>query len=102
MDKSAIPGKIGRVFRLREAYNVKLTQMDEFQAEAEYTGDMKIKETVQWLPEEATLEIIMQDNSILAGSTEPEINRHIGHPVHLDGFGFVIMEGQGKAIFAHE
>ncbi|MDO8428433.1 MAG: glutamate--tRNA ligase [Candidatus Diapherotrites archaeon] len=82
---------VGKIVRLKQAYNVRIKSMDPFEVHSEYVADIKIKETIPWLLEEnaVDVQIVMPDNSRLVGSAETRIlEQKVGQIVHLERLGF--------------
>ncbi len=100
--------KKGDVFRLRNAYDVKISKKDELQAFAEYIGELPGKKHImQWILEGADIEILMDDASRIAGLAGEEILKEKeGTVVHFDRFGFCRIESiegkKAKLIFTNE
>ncbi len=99
--------KKGDVFRLREAYNVKVEKKDPLQVFARFVGTGKTgKPIVAWLLQGADVEIVMPDNSKVAGLAGAEIaGEKEDSVVYLDRFGFCRIDSLkgNKAVlwFAH-
>lgn len=102
VEKNKIKDKQNKILRLKQAYNIKITRVTELQAEAEYVGETKIKNTIPWIAREETLQVIMPDNKVIIGSSTPEVNKYVGRVIQLERFGFVKIEKPGKAVFSHK
>jgi hypothetical protein len=96
----------GKVFRLRNAYNVKLTSKDEPQAMADYASQGDKKNSIFWLPldEGLDFEVLMPDGLKQQGLIEKGIKgKEVGAHLQLEGFGYVRLEDKKKlkAVFTH-
>lgn len=99
---------IGKIFRLRNACNVRLMRKDEMQGFADFVGTGMIKTTVvSWILEPADVEIKMPDKSLRKGILDEKIwkmkfNKH----VFLEKFGYAMIDaleqGEVKLWFTHK
>jgi glutamyl-tRNA synthetase len=90
--------KAGDVFRLRNAYNVKITKKDPLQVFAEFVGEAQTgKPILQWALRGVDVEIVMPDNTKKAGLAGEELAKaKQGAIVFLDKFGFCRVDSVGK------
>ncbi|MCX8190340.1 MAG: glutamate--tRNA ligase [Candidatus Diapherotrites archaeon] len=104
VDKSAIESTKG-IFRLRNAYNVKLKKITEMQAFAEYAGHEKIEPIVPWVLSTIDLYIKMPDGTTIKKFADKSINFKEGETYYIDNLGFVkvdaISENGIMGIFIH-
>jgi len=91
---------VGNVFRLRNAYNVKLTDKGEYGLQGNFVGDTKTEPIVHWLVKAKDVEVMMPDASKVLGVTEEAIAAHkVGEHLEFEKFGFVrIDEVGGKTV----
>lgn len=92
--------KIGQSFRLRNAYNVKLTELGD-KAFGQFAGLAKIDKTVVWLlPEEIVdVEITMPDAEKAEGIAETFLSeKKAGEHVLLEKFGYCIVDKNEKKL----
>ena len=104
--------KIGEIFRLRKAYDVKLTSIDESYAEAEFVSlkrTNKKSKLLLWLQPNfcKNLRLIMDDNSHLDGLVEAGVNeKKIGSIIQLEAFGYARIDSKEEnkivCFFAHK
>jgi glutamyl-tRNA synthetase len=95
VEKKTMKENLGKVVRLREAYNVKIESLGEWECSARYTGNTKIKNTVSWILEGRDLEILMPNTSKQYGVTEKRLEeKKEGEIVYLEGKGFVRVDQQ--------
>jgi len=94
--------KLGETFRLRNAYNVKLTELGKDSAFGQFAGLSKIdKSTLVWLlPEEMVdAEVTMDDAEKVEGVAEPFISeKKPGEHVLLEKFGYCIIDSSNKKL----
>ncbi|AJF60379.1 MAG: glutamate--tRNA ligase [Candidatus Diapherotrites archaeon] len=96
------------VFTLKMAYNVRLTEKHDLDAQAEFVGEGKIdKAIVAWLVDGITVEVLMPDASTVFGLTESSYGFKDGEIVYFERLGFCRIEkvterGSIKAVFAHK
>ena len=108
VDKKAVEKfKVGDVFRLREAYNVKITKKDSLQLFGQFVGTAKTgKPMLQWMLQGRDVEILMPDNSKVAGiAAETLAGQREGQIVYLNQFGYCRVEENNKKtvlVFAHK
>ncbi|MEM4598332.1 MAG: glutamate--tRNA ligase [Candidatus Diapherotrites archaeon] len=104
VDKSAIEAGTD-VFRLRNAYNVKIKKVTEMQAFAEYVGYEKIEPIVPWVLSIIDLYITMPDGTTVKKFADGSIPFKQGDIYYIDNLGFVkvdaINEKGVMAIFVH-
>ncbi|PIU21849.1 MAG: glutamate--tRNA ligase [Candidatus Diapherotrites archaeon CG08_land_8_20_14_0_20_34_12] len=82
--------KAGQIVRMRNAYNVRIKTIDEYQVTAEYAGDMKIKEVIPWLLDGIDIELMMPDAKKIIGLCDSELlNKKVNDHIYFDRFGFV-------------
>ena len=98
--------KKGAVIRLRNLYNVRITNVDPLQVFSEYAGDAKDKEIiVSWIKEPKDVQITMDDNSLLMGLAE-ETKAEKGDRFYLEKLGYCITDAvSGRKIefyFSHK
>jgi glutamyl-tRNA synthetase len=89
----------GKVFRLRNAYNVKLSESSEHQALADYASKGLKKDSLFWLPagEHLDLEVLMPDGLKVSGLVEKAIKgKEVGAHLQLEGFGFVRLDEKNE------
>lgn len=104
VDKSAIEAGTD-VFRLRNAYNVKIKKVTDMQAFAEYVGYEKIEPIVPWVLSIIELYITMPDGTTVKKFADGSIPFKQGDIYYIDNLGFVkvdaINEKGVMAIFVH-
>ena len=100
--------KAGSVFRLRNAYNVKITKKDPLQVFADFVGETATgKPVMSWLLKGIDVEVTMPDASKIAGLAGEELKEEEeGNVVFLDKFGFCrvdkVEKGKVSLWFAHK
>lgn len=83
--------KSGEIARLRNVYNIRMKQADEFQANAEFASDIMVKNRpiLSWLLESADVNVVMPDNSEIIGLSDPSIlSCEAGMHIFLEKFGY--------------
>ncbi|MBS3058307.1 MAG: glutamate--tRNA ligase [Candidatus Diapherotrites archaeon] len=94
--------KTNDTFRLRTAYNAKLTELGEKSAFAHFTGTDKIdRSTLVWLLPEQTVkvEITMPDGKKIEGIAEKFLaEKKQGDHVLLEKFGYCIIDEKVKSL----
>lgn len=98
---------VGKVVRLRNAYNVRIKEMSELEVFAEYVGDVKLKEIVPWVLQGVDISIMMPNGCEIHGIADEKIlEKKKGEYCWFDRFGFVIVdyiEGETiKCWFTHK
>lgn len=98
---------IGKVVRLRNAYNVRIKERHELEVSAEYVGDTKIKEIVPWILKGIDVSVMMPDATEFFGMAGKKIlQKKENERCYFDRFGFVrIDEVEGDKIkcwFTHK
>lgn len=102
--------KLGEVFRLREVYNVRLNELTEFRAIAEFVSDVPIKKNViPWLLDGLGVDVIVMMPSAKqhGGMAEQKIlSKKIGDLCYFERLGFVRIDDKGAgriiAWFTHK
>ena len=94
------------VFRLRNAYNVRVENKDGFALEGKFAGkDISGKQVVSWISEMMDLELVLADGKHEVGVIEA-MELHKGMHLYLEKKGFCIVDSlDGKrpvAYFTHE
>lgn len=88
-------------FRLRNAYNVRLKDINEFEASAEFIGDFKTENVIEWTIECIDLIVLMPNNKEIYGIAGPQIMKaNIDDIVYLESFGYARIDEKGKRIKA--
>ncbi len=84
------------VVRLRELYNVKIVDVGELQASAEYAGGQSLKlPLLTWIVGGRDVEIVMPDNSKKHGVAESRLyEMGEGDIVYLEKFGYTRVDKQ--------
>ncbi|MDO8627388.1 MAG: glutamate--tRNA ligase [Candidatus Diapherotrites archaeon] len=91
--------KQGQIFRLRHAYNVKLTERGDFVSHAQCIGDTQMKESIFWAIETTNVEIVMPDNKKIYGVAEKLLEeKEIGDIVQFEKLGYLRIDSKGKQI----
>jgi hypothetical protein len=99
--------KPNTIVRLRNAYNIRITNTDEFAASAEFVSTAKLegKKMLRWILEQADLTVLMPDNLPKYGISDYAINKlKTGEYVYFDKFGYCIVEGKERnlnLVFTH-
>lgn len=96
----------GKVFRLKDAYNVRMIGAEEDTVNTHFLGKEQIDvPLVRWATELQEIEILMPDNTKRRGFTEKELLKTLDDIVHLEGLGFCRIEKKDdkkvEAVFAH-
>ncbi|MFH1895626.1 MAG: glutamate--tRNA ligase [archaeon] len=89
----------GSIVRLKHAINFRVLTKDETQVFGEFTGTQKLenKPLIQWILNETTAEILMDDNTKKLGSIEEEIlEEKEGNSVQLENFGYARIDSIEK------
>ncbi len=94
------------VFRLRNAYNVKIENREGFALEGKFAGkELGGKQVVSWIGEMMDLELVLPDGRREVGAIE-KIPLQKGRYVYLEKKGFCIIDSTGGkrpvAYFTHE
>src|SRR3989344_4061894 len=98
----------GGSFRLRNAFNVKLTELNEFQAKAQYLGDLSKENALHWIASgnELDAEIVMDDNSKILGLVEDFVSEaRVNDFFQFEKFGYLRLDSKEKRLlfyFCHE
>jgi len=97
--------KVGNVFRLREAYNVRVDKKEGLVLEGEFAGKKADgKEIIQWIKEMMDLELLLSNGSREVGAIEAKTLRK-GQYLYLEKKGYCIIDsvnGRPIAWFSHE
>ena len=98
--------KLGDIIRLKEAYNIRIIEKNEFEVQAEFVGMTKIdKAVVAWVIEGEDAEITMDDASKRYGLIEAGIELKVDKITYLERLGYCrvdsIDELPVKLWFAH-
>ncbi|HLC36255.1 MAG TPA: glutamate--tRNA ligase [archaeon] len=91
----------GGSFRLRNAFNVKLTELNEFQAKAQYLGDLSKENALHWIASgnELDAEIVMDDNSKILGLVEDFVSEaRVNDFFQFEKFGYLRLDSKEKRL----
>jgi len=97
------------VFRLRNAFNVRISERQQWQSFAEFVGEaLTNKPIVSWVKEHETAEVLMPDNNRIYGVTDAIIKKLVKEKdlVFLEHLGYCKIEEisqQGiKCVYCHD
>ncbi|MFH1751327.1 MAG: glutamate--tRNA ligase [archaeon] len=111
VDKKAVKEfKVNDSIRLKQAYNIRIKSLNEFDALTDFIGLQKVGfPTLQWIKfgNEIDVEVLMPDNQKVNGLTSKNIfDLSVGDEVLFERFGIVRIEekkeGKIVSIFTHE
>jgi len=92
-------------FRLRNAYNIRIKEINEIEASAEFIGDFKTQNVLEWLIESNDLSVLMPNAKEIHGITSKNIEKaNTNDIVYLESLGFAKIEEKNeiiKAVFAY-
>lgn len=83
------------VFRLRNAFNVRVSEKQQFQVFGEFVGTaLTNKPVFPWVKEHEAIEVLMPDNNVLYGVTDAIIRKHTGerNMIFLEQLGYCRIE----------
>ena len=91
--------KVGQILRLRNAYIIKLTQVEAAHLNAQFVSTQKLEKTTQvsWLLQGIDVRIVMPDNTTKHGLAGHAIARaKVGQHIFFPGFGYCRVDAKDE------